>query len=223
MAGIFISYRREDARADAGRLSKDLKGHLDGSQIFRDVDTLQPGIDFVKAINTAVGSCSALLAIIGPNWLSSTGQDGRRRIDDPADFVRLEIEAALSRDIRVIPLLVGDAKMPRQADLPDSLAPLARRHAHELSESRWDFDVARLVATLGEIPGVKKRKPAEAGPSDVGRTQTPTKRIGAFAGAAVLSAMGILFLLAGLIEGQDTAFAFAVAFLCGAYWLFSKR
>jgi len=222
MAGIFVSYRREDGRADAGRLTKDLKEHLEGGQIFRDIDTLQPGTDFVKAINTAIGSCSALLAIIGPNWLSSKGQDGRRRIDDPTDFVRLEIEAALSRDIRVIPLLVGEAKMPRQTDLPDSLMPLARRHAHELSESRWDFDVERLVATLAEIPGVKQRKPAHEDPSSRDRTETALKRMGIFAGAAALSAMGVVFLLAGLIEGQGIAFVFAAGFLGGAYWLFGR-
>lgn len=169
----------------------------------------------------------ALLAIIGPNWLSAKDQNGRRSLEDPIDFVRVEIEAALSRDIRVIPLLVGDAKMPRDADLPDSLLPLARRQAHELSECRWDFDVERLVAILRAIPGIKKREPTQERPSieapAPGQTQAPRRRVGVFAGAAVLSAMGVLFLSAGLIEGEGMAFVYAAIFLGGAYWLFTKR
>ena len=146
MAGIFISYRREDSRADAGRLAKDLKDYLGEGQIFRDIDSIKPGMDFVRAIKTAVGSSNALLAIIGPSWLSVKDEHGRPRVEYPQDYVRLEIEAALSRDIQVIPILVGGARMPRETELPNSLSPFARRQAHELSDSRWDFDVERLAA-----------------------------------------------------------------------------
>jgi len=223
MPGIFITYRREDSRADAGRLAKDLKGHLDGAQIFRDIDAIEPGADFVTAINSAVGSCSALLAIIGPNWLTVKDEAGRPRLEHRQDYVRLEIEVALNRDIRVIPILVGGAAMPRETDLPDSVSPLARRQAHELSESRWDYDVERLATTLETIPGIKKREPGQEDPVIEVQAKAPTKRFGVFVGAAVLSAMGVLFLLAGLIEGQALAFVWAAVFLGGAYWLFSKR
>ena len=135
MAGIFVNYRRQDSRAYAGRLTKDLKGYFGESQIFQDIDTIEPGIDFVKAINSAVGSCTVMLTIIGPIWLSIKDEHGRRLLEAPDDYVRLEIEAALRRDIRVIPILVGSATMPCQANLPESLAPLARRQAHELGEA----------------------------------------------------------------------------------------
>jgi len=222
MAAIFISYRRQDSRADAGRLTNDLKDHLDDKQIFRDIDTVEPGMDFIETINAAVGSSKALLAIIGPGWLTITDDQGRRRLDDPNDYVRLEIEAALQRDIRVIPVLVGDATMPREADLPVSISALARRQAHELSENRWDFDVEQLAGALARIPGIKQRKPMRA---EASSAESPARgrRVGVFLGAAVLSFLGLIFLLAGVIEAQGQAFLFAAPLLGGAYWLFSKR
>jgi hypothetical protein len=93
-------------------------------QVFIDVDTIEPGVDFTEAISHAVAACQLLVAVIGPKWLTATDQLGRRRLDDPDDLVRLEIEAALARDVRVIPILVGDAVMPRRDDLPESLAPV---------------------------------------------------------------------------------------------------
>jgi hypothetical protein len=232
MARIFISYRREDGRADAGRLAKDLRAHLGEHRVFRDIDTLEPGVDFVKAIGVALGDCAALLVLIGPGWLGARDAAGRRRLDDPQDFVRLEVEAALSRDIRVIPVLLGGAGMPATADLPPPLAPLARRHAHELSESRWDYDVDRLAKTLVALPGLGPRPSAAAtgfgglpgaGFIAAASTTPPLRRLGRFAAAAVLSAMGVIFLLAALIEGQALALLWAGAFLGGAWWLFTRR
>ena len=157
MSGIFISYRREDTRGDAGRLADDLKRRLGNNQIFRDIDAIEPGMDFVKAINKAVSYCDVLLAMIGPQWLTVTDKKGRRRVDDANDYVRLEIAAALSRDIRVIPVLVGGASMPAGEELPDGLAGLARRQAYDLSDKRWDYDVEQLLAVLEKIPGIKGR------------------------------------------------------------------
>src|SRR5918994_450607 len=145
---IFVSYRRDDARGDAGRLTDKLKFHFGDKQIFRDVEAIEAGVDFVEAINSAVSQCAVLLAIIGPNWLKVTDSQGRRRLDDRNDFVRLEIAAALQRNIRVVPVLVGGAVMPKAEDLPQGLESLARRQAHELSDPRWDFDVGQLVETL---------------------------------------------------------------------------
>jgi hypothetical protein len=154
---IFISYRREEARGDAGRLTDDLKEHFGEEQIFRDIDAIEPGVDFVEAINRAVSACAVLLAIIGPNWLTVQDKGGRRRLDAPHDFIRLEIGAALNRNIRVIPVLVGGATMPREDELPPDLAPLSRRQAYDLSDKRWEFDVGQLIETLAKIPRIIRK------------------------------------------------------------------
>jgi len=149
-ANIFINYRREDSAGHAGRLFDALSSHFAG-RLFMDVDTLEPGVDFVEAIEQAVGSCEVLIVIIGREWLTIEDQAGRRRLDNPGDFVRLEVESALARKIRVIPVLVQDAPMPRAEELPESLARLARRNAIELSDARWAYDVDRLARTIQDI------------------------------------------------------------------------
>jgi hypothetical protein len=149
-ANIFINYRREDAAGHAGRLFDSLSSHFAG-RLFMDVDTLEAGVDFVEAIEQAVGSCEALIVVIGREWLTVKDKAGRRRLDDPADFVRLEVEAALARRIRVIPVLVQDAPMPGAEELPASLARLARRNAIELSDARWAYDADRLGHVIREI------------------------------------------------------------------------
>jgi hypothetical protein len=110
---VFISYRREDAAYPAGWLYERLADRFGASRVFKDVDSIEPGDDFVAEITSAVESCEALLAVIGNQWLEATNKDGQRRLDDPQDWVRLEIEAALERDVRVVPVLVEDARMPR--------------------------------------------------------------------------------------------------------------
>lgn len=159
-ANIFINYRREDSAGHAGRLFDALSDHFAG-RLFMDVDTLEPGVDFVEAIEQAVGSCEVLIVVIGRDWLNIKDKAGCRRLDDPADFVRLEVESALVRRIRVIPVLVQDAPMPSAEELPPSLAKLARRNAIELSDARWAYDVDRLARTIQEI---LKENPA-GGPS----------------------------------------------------------
>jgi TIR domain len=147
---IFISYRREDSAYPAGWLYDRLAQHFGRGQVFKDMDSIRLGDDFVAAITAAVASCDVLLALIGDRWLTLTGPDGRRRLDDPADFVRLEIEAALNRNVRVIPVLVEGARMPLAAELPGSLARMERLQALELSPSRFDFDTSRLLRSLDQ-------------------------------------------------------------------------
>src|SRR5690349_10570277 len=110
--GIFVSYRRQDSSHLAGRLYDRLADRFGEDQVFMDVDTIEPGVDFAEEITRAVSACKVLLAVIGPNWLAATDERGCRRLDDPDDFVRLEIEAALARGVRVIPILADDAVMP---------------------------------------------------------------------------------------------------------------
>jgi hypothetical protein len=145
--GIFICYRRDDSAGHAGRLYDRLSAQFGDKQIFMDIDHIEPGEDFVKAIEDAVGSCEILIAVIGRSWLTSRDEAGRR-LDNPNDFVRLEIAAALARNVRVIPALVQGAQMPRPRDLPEDLLPLARRNAIELSDVRWKHDVGQLIDAL---------------------------------------------------------------------------
>jgi TIR domain len=145
---IFISYRREETAYPAAWLFDRLADRYGGGQVFKDVDSIQLGDDFVEVITRAVGSCDVLLALIGGDWLTITDEHGRRRLDDPDDFVRLEIEAALTRRVRVIPILVEGAQMPRADELPDSLVKLVRRQALELSPTRFEADTSRLLKVL---------------------------------------------------------------------------
>ena len=145
---VFISYRRQETAYAAGWLYDRLSARIGEGKIFKDVDSIGLGEDFVEVITAAVGACDVLLALIGDEWLAFTDDTGRRRIDDPDDFVRLEIEAALARDVRVIPVLVDGAAMPRADELPDSLAKLVRRQALELSPDRFNFDTGRLLEVL---------------------------------------------------------------------------
>jgi TIR domain len=145
---IFISYRRDESAYPAGWLFDRLAERFGFDQVFKDVDSIEMGDDFVEVITNAVGSTDVLLALIGDRWLTITDEHGKRRLDDPNDFVRLEIEAALARKVRVIPILVEGANMPRADELPPSLAALARRQALELSPSRFDFDTSRLLRVL---------------------------------------------------------------------------
>ena len=179
-ARIFISYRREETAYPAGWLFDRLNDHFGDGQIFKDVDSIELGDDFVDAITSAVGSCDVVLALIGDRWLSITDEDGRRRLDKPDDFVRLEIEAALVRNIRVIPILVGGATMPRPDELPPALTKLARRHALELSPIRFESDARRLLTvldkTLAEVRAISHGQESEVAELTPRTAQDPTVR-----------------------------------------------
>ena len=145
---IFISYRRAETDFPASWLYESLVAEFGREQVFKDVDSIELGDDFAQTIAEAVGSCEVLLALIGDRWSTIEDADGKRRLDDPNDFVRLELEAALQRRIKVVPILVGDVPMPRAQDLPPSLGAFVRRQALELSPTRFEPDVARLVRVL---------------------------------------------------------------------------
>jgi hypothetical protein len=148
---IFMSYRREDTAYPAAWLFDRLASHFGRDQVFKDVDSIELGDDFVEVISAAVGSCHVLLALIGDRWLTIADGDGRPRLENHGDFVRLEIEAALARNVRVIPILVDGARMPSAEELPASLAKLARRQALELSPIRFDADTQRLLRVLDRV------------------------------------------------------------------------
>jgi hypothetical protein len=187
MSKIFVSYRRGDTAAHAGRLTDRLRQVFGANSVFMDVTTLEPGVDFVDAIQGAVGKCEILIVVIGRDWVNAAGADGQRRLDDPDDFVRLETTSALTRSIRVVPVLVERAEMPRAQDLPDALKPLVRRNAFELRDTRWDADVEALLQSLAP------------------RSQSFfTKRSGQVWTFGVLGAAGALAAAAWWPRGPDT-------------------
>jgi hypothetical protein len=145
---IFIDYRRDDATGYAGRLYDRLAADFGTESLFMDVPLLQAGADFSQSIREAVVSSDVVIEIIGPRWLSVTGAEGRRRLDDPTDFIRLTLATALAQDQTIIPVLVDGASMPTQDELPEDIAGLARRNALEISPTRWDYDVGRLIEVI---------------------------------------------------------------------------
>jgi hypothetical protein len=159
MSRIFISYRRADSAGYAGRLYDRLSQRFGQDRIFIDIDTIEPGLDFVEVIEEAVGSCDVLIVLIGSEWLTITDATGRRRLDNPEDFVRLEVATALERNVRVIPVLVGGATVPHSTDLPDVLRRLVRRNALEISDTRFHHDVDRLIETLDKVLGAPEPPP----------------------------------------------------------------
>ena len=153
MTRVFISYRRDDSAAYAGRLYDRLTAHFGQGQVFMDIDQIEPGEDFVDAIERTVSACQSAVVLIGKGWLSAADSEGARRIDDPDDFVRLEVATALTRKIKVFPVLVGGAAMPKTPQLPEPLQMLARRNAIEISDTRFHADVNRLIEAIAKSLG----------------------------------------------------------------------
>jgi outer membrane protein OmpA-like peptidoglycan-associated protein len=152
MSKVFISYRREDSQHQADRLHAALKSYVPDPEqdIFIDVDNIPLGVDFSAHLESKVAQCDVLLALIGSDWLSiCDAKTGARRLDDPQDFVRVEIASALKRGVAVVPVLLDGAAFPVVQDLPDDLKPLARRNGVELRRLTFDADVERLTRGLG--------------------------------------------------------------------------
>jgi hypothetical protein len=158
---IFLSYRRSDTAGHAGRLFDRIAARFGRDQIFMDVDTLRPGEDFTHEIARQIGHCKVLIALIGDQWASATNAQGIRRLEDPADYVRAEIAAALKRGVPVIPVLVEGACMPSAEQLPEVIRDLARLQALEISEGRFDREAQELLdAIAGRLSGRARRGPA---------------------------------------------------------------
>lgn len=191
---IFVSYRRGDSAAYAGRLYDALGSRFGEENVFMDVDAIELGSDFHEAIEAAISACDVAIALIGRNWLSIADEEGRRRLDDPEDVLRLELESALARDLVVIPACVQGAALPAPGELPPPLAPLARRQAAELRDTSWGVDVARLFARLEELAAERSRPPEP----DVARRRgrRPRAFVPALVAAVVAIAAGSAMVLA---------------------------
>ena len=170
MTKIFISYRRKDCQHQADRLHSSLRQYVNNAEtdIFIDVDSIPFGVDFVDFLEKKVSQCEVLLALIGDRWLEADSETGHRGIDSRSDFVRIEIGSALERGIPVVPVLLDDAHMPSETQLPDELKPLARRNGAPIKRLTFDTDVARLVSGLpislnsgGSDPPISKAEQQE--------------------------------------------------------------
>src|SRR3954454_11760449 len=138
MPRIFISYRREESGGHAGRLADSLRRRMHPRDLFIDVEQLRAGVDFAEAIRSAVDRSAVVIALIGRDWTTCTTSDGRRCLDDPNDYVRLEIASALARErVLVVPVLVQAAPPPAERAPPPDLKPLAGRQAIALDDSSW--------------------------------------------------------------------------------------
>jgi hypothetical protein len=148
MPGVFISYRREDSSGYAGRLFDILSTQFGRENTYMDLDTIEGGDDFTAVIHQKINVSDVLVAVIGTRWLTSVDENGKRRLDKPGDFVRIEIAEALKRGIRVIPVLVGGAAIPRADDLPEDLRTLCERQAVEIRDSHFHPDAQQLIEAL---------------------------------------------------------------------------
>jgi chaperonin GroEL len=147
--GVFLSYRREDAAPYARLLKSELRERIPAAQVFMDLDSIEAGLDFADVIRDALESCAVLVALIGRQWVTIADDGGNRRLDNPDDFVRFEVQTALERGVRVIPVLVDGATPLRQQQLPAELQKLARLNAFELSYGRYEYDATRLLDLIG--------------------------------------------------------------------------
>ena len=157
---IFISYRRQDSAGFTGRLYDTLARYFGQDRVFMDITNIRGGEDFVQRLDDTLATAGVFVVVIGKTWLNVTNGDGQRRLDDPNDFVRREVETALARDISVLPVLMDGASMPREDDLPDTLKKLTRYNAVPLSHDRWTNDVIRFAKVLEfdvSVPDAKKR------------------------------------------------------------------
>lgn len=181
---VFISYRRDDSSGYAQAVYNKLCEHLGQSQIIFDVDTIEPGVDFIEFIEKALGTCDVLIALIGRSWLTVSDEQGRK-IDNPKDLVRLEIATALRRNIRLIPALLEGAHMPRAEELPEDVQSLTRRNAIEISNSRFKTDMNILIRVLSDILKIPVRRDAEVKSDSDHIDSVPNERLALLHGESI--------------------------------------
>jgi formylglycine-generating enzyme required for sulfatase activity len=196
---IFISYRRTDSAAYAQSIYARLSQEFSEDRVFMDVDTIQAGADFQKAIEAAISECDVMVALIGKKWIDGDGP-GTRRLEDAKDYVRLEISTALDRDVRVIPVLVDGMAMPDEQELPSSIRPITRRNALEISNTRFNYDLERLITAVRRVLDTTKSIQLAKSPdkSSESKNQPEWRRIRVSATSIGISSMAILLVLCGV-------------------------
>jgi hypothetical protein len=204
---VFVSYRREDSKYQARRIYDAFAAALPAGTVFMDVDSISPGADFIDSLEGWVEQCDVLLALIGPGWVNSLDpRTNQRRLDNPEDFVRIEIRGALSRRIPVVPVLLDAAQMPLEDELPDDMKTLRRRHAEFVDFRTFDVDVQRLFEKLRISEANRERQKAQAeiapiqAPASQTAKETPLRKSravlspanGAFAALAIAVLVALL-------------------------------
>jgi len=198
MRKVFICYRRAEAEYAAGALGRELRAHFGEDQVFRDKEDIGGGEAWKQKVMTAIGRESALLMLIGPRWLETRDATGKRRIDDPADPIRMELHDALRDGAAIIPVLLENASMPAADELPPELAPLAEHNALKLHDSDWQYNLDRILLTL-EKAGFKPVPGRAAGGTGHAAAQQPPTR---WSAKAVVGAVLVGFTLVGLGVGN---------------------
>ena len=198
--GIFVSYRRAGVRTQTYRLVDELKRQFGESQVFLDIKSIDPGVRYADAIRDALNSCAVILVMIGPKWSEICDDQGRRRLDNPEDVLRIEVETALRARARVIPVLVDGAQMPSAESLPEDIRELADLQAFSLVESHWEYDVAQLVGKLNAVLG----RPAAGTPAQ-GVEQTRPKVSAKAITGLVLTGLILMTYLADEITDRSAA------------------
>lgn len=193
--GIFVNYRRDDAGGYAGRLSDTLSGYFGAERIFRDVTGIEYGHDFEAVIDEKLSESGILIVLIGESWAGASDCEGRRRLDDPQDYVTREISLALQAGMPILPVLIGDARMPQVDELPESIRALARYNALTVTDERWNHDVDRLAKVIAiDVPGsVAQRR--------LDRLKTASLALLSLGG--ILSASVFCMAVVGWVEGGD--------------------
>jgi hypothetical protein len=200
-ARVFISYRRDESGAHAGRVYDRLEREFGREGLFIDVDALRLGVNFVRVIREEVAKCDVLLAIIGPNWLNARDEEGNRRLDIQNDYVRIEIAAALQRDIPVIPILFDGARIPKADHLPKDLEELANRNALDVRNAFFRNDIDKLIQELKDLSGEDAPEPSAS--------RTRSWVVASVAALVILLSVGVIYALIGTprlgVRGINTA------------------
>jgi TIR domain len=173
IAGIFLSYRRADAAPYARLLQSEFRERIPDAHVFMDLDSIELGLGFAEVIRQAVDSCTVLVALIGRQWATFIDEDGHRRLDNSDDYARFEVQTALERGVRVIPVLVDGAGPLRQQQLPSELQQVARLNAPELSYGRYEYDADRLLNVLQRVLSAESD-------TTTGRQSPPAANVEAF-------------------------------------------
>ena len=208
MGEIFINYRRDDTAGEARALFNELREKVGDDKVFMDVDNIALGRDFREVLTERLATVEVMLALIGVNWLDAKDKSGRRRLDDPNDFVRREIRAALQRNIAVTPVLLKDATIPAEADLPEDIRALVFRNAFELTHSRWGSDVNELIHRLGLVapPAAAAGTPP---PSAEPRPTTPAATPSTASAGRFRAPLGVVAAIVGVLVAG-----------AGGYWYY---
>ena len=208
--GIFVSYRRAGVRTQTYRLVDELKRQFGESEVFLDIKSIDPGVRYADAIREALNSCAVILVMIGPKWSEICDDQGRRRLDNPDDVLRIEVETALRVRARVIPVLVDGAQMPSAESLPEDIRDLADLQAFSLAESHWEYDVAQLVGKLNAVLG----RPSQSAPVEKAQTDQPKYSAKVITGL-VLIGLILLTYLADEITDSSVALGGLVFVIAG--------